>query len=207
MMKFSLRSMRSFLLGWFATVLALTISAVPISILFVLSQFSGNAEFPPDGTSETTCAIVFGSAVHEGREAGPGIRRRVDAAVDLFQQGKVQTLILSGGVGEGNTLSEAEVMRDEALKSGVPEDTLRLEKESTSTWENIKFAQPLAENCDSLVAISDRYHLARIRIAALRQNLDMMFYPAANPPSSLFEFKEILRESVGVLVYLVVRVP
>ena len=203
-----LRRVRSFLFGWFATVLALTVSALPISMLFVLSQFSGNAEFPAEPPSDqASCALVFGSAVHEGREAGPGIRRRVDAAVDLFHQGKVQFLILSGGVGEGNTLSEAEVMRDEALKSGVPEDTLRLEKESTSTWENIKFAQPLAENCDSLVAISDRYHLARIRIAALRQNLDMMFYPATNPPSSLFEFKEILRESVGVLVYLVVRVP
>lgn len=196
--------LRSFFLGWIATVFALTLSAPLLSLLFVLSQFSGNATFPTDPSkAEASCAIVFGSAVHGGSEAGPGIRRRTDAAAKLYEEGKVDTLILSGGVGEGNLLSEAEVMQKEAVELGVDPEDIRLEKEATSTWENIKFVQPLAENCESLVAVSDRYHLARIRIASFRQNLDMSFFPAAAPKNPLFEFREVLRESIGVLVYLI----
>ncbi len=198
---------RSFLLGWTATVAALSVSAFPLSLLFVFSQFPGNAQFPASQKSETVCAIVFGSAVHEGREAGPGILRRTEAAANLYKEGKVETLILSGGVGEGNALSEAEVMQKEAIELGVDAEDITLEKEATSTWENIKFVQPYAANCTSLVAVSDRYHLARIRVAALRQDLDMSLYPAAPPPDPLFEFREVLRESLGVLVYLVARFP
>ncbi len=192
---------RHFFVGWILSVGALTLCMPLFSLLFVLSQFSGNASFPIE------CAIVFGSAVHGGSEAGPGIRRRTEAAAALYEEGKVQTLIVSGGIGEGNRLSEAEVMQKEALELGVEAEDIRIEKEATSTWENIKFVQPLAENCSSIVAVSDRYHLARIRVAAVRQNLDIQVYPAAPPENPLFEFREVLRESIAVLVYLVVRFP
>jgi uncharacterized SAM-binding protein YcdF (DUF218 family) len=195
--------LRYVFLGWILAVFALTLSAPLLSLLFVLSQFRGNAEFPPKKKGETSCAIVFGSAVHEGREAGPGIRRRVDAAATLFEEGNIDRLILSGGIGEGNALSEAKVMEEEAMEHGVPKEAIILEESSTSTWENIKFAHALAKNCDLVLAVSDRYHLARIRIAAIRQHLDIMLYPSASVSDPLFEFREVLRESLGVLVYLV----
>ena len=80
---------RPFFVGWTLAVGAITLCMPLLSLLFVLSQFPGNADFP------VSCAVVFGSAVHGGSEAGPGIRRRAEAAVDLSEEGEVETLVFT----------------------------------------------------------------------------------------------------------------
>lgn len=185
------------LLGWLLTVVALLVSSFPLSLLFVYSQFQGNARFPAG------CALVFGSAVAGGGEAGPGIRRRIEAASALYRAAKVRRLIVSGGRGEGSIVSEAQVMREEALRLGVPERDVQVEERSTSTWENIQFAQPLLQGCSSVVAVSDRYHLARIRLTAWRQGVTLGTFPASQLVDPLFEVQAVVREALGNLVYFV----
>lgn len=64
-------------------------------------------------------------------------------AVDLFDRGKPQYLIFSGGYGKHTaklfTKPEAEVFADIALTRGVPKDRILLERESTNTGENVRF--------------------------------------------------------------------
>lgn len=186
--------------GWLSTVAGLTFAAYLLGILFVFSQFGGNARFPGD------CALVFGSAVRRGSAAGPGIERRIEAAARLWKEGKVRRLILTGGVGEGNALSEARVMQNEALRLGIAPEALRMEEGATSTWQNLAFAQPFLMECDTIVAVSDRYHLARIRLTALRQGIALTLSPADPPEDGVAELVAVFREAVGLLVYLV-RVP
>lgn len=176
--------------------LALLMSSFLVSILFVYSQFGGNAELPAE------CALVFGSAVVRGGEAGRGMRRRMEAAAELYRGGSVRRIILSGGRGEGNTVSEAEVMQQEGRRLGIRENDMQREKLSQSTWENIKFAQPLLQGCSSTVAISDRYHLARIRLTAWKLDVKLGAFPADATTDPLFELQAVLREALGNLLYL-----
>ncbi len=173
----------------------LAIAIFSTSVIFVIVSFAGNAEFPVD------CAVVFGSAVHRGREAGPGISRRVETAVHLNQKGSLDRLFLTGGIGEGNALSEARVMRNVALKMGVDPEIITLEEGASSTWENIEFIKPFVEDCDGVVGISDRYHLARIKLIAWMQDVEMMTHPADRIAPFRFEIWSILREAVGVIFY------
>ena len=180
--------------------LALIIAIYFITVLLVFSQFSGNAVFPVE------CAVIFGSAVHQNTKPGPAIERRTETAVKLWGEGSVERLIFTGGLGEGNRLSEARVMRNVALRLGVEPGIIRMEEGARSTWQSVKFVQPFLQDCLSVVAVSDRYHLARIRFFAWRQKLDWSIHPAERFAQPLFEARSVLREAMGILIYVFVRV-
>ena len=171
------------------------------TIYYVYAHMDGNAVLPAD------CGIVFGTAVWpvfdaEGdivdSTAGPGIRRRVATAARLLEQGSLKHLFFSGGKGEGNQRSEAEVMRAYAMTMGVNPQLITVEDRSRSTWENLLYTRPLTSECSSIVAISDGYHLARIALQASYQGFSLTTYPAGQEPSDLFIARNLLREALGI---------
>ena len=168
-------------------------------IFWVFAAFPGNAELPFD------CAVVFGAAVHRKNQAGPGITRRVQTAIDLYNEDQINRLILTGGRGDDYQHSEASVMNSVAIAGGVDPKDIFLEEKSNSTWENIRFTKPLAEDCESVIGISDRYHLARIRLIAGKQEWgSLMTYPASEVAPMEFEMFSVIREALGILYYLFV---
>ena len=56
---------------------------------------------------------------------------------------------------------------------GVPAERIVLETRSRSTWENLRFALPMVETCDSIAIASDPMHAARARRYALQQRPDL----------------------------------
>lgn len=180
-----------------AGVVSLSMVLFATAYLQVYSQFDGDSDALP-----ADCAIVFGAAVYSNRLPGPAIVRRVSTAAELYRTDQIQTLILSGGRGVGNTKSEAAVMLREAVGQGVRTADILLEEESHSTWENILYAKNLTSNCKSVVGISDAYHLARIELVARRQGLkDFHTIPAGNRPHIEQEKKSVLREVFAYLYY------
>lgn len=165
--------------------------------LYVVSQFSGDTvEFPVD------CVVVFGAAVHKGSVAGPGITRRVETAVDLYNEGKVKTIVLTGGKGSEELESEAAVMQKVAMRMGVDPADIVLEEQARSTWENLERTAPLVADCTSVVGISDRYHLARIAYLADMQGWgNFRTLPATRVPNPLFEVRAAFREALGIVYY------
>ncbi|NOS67590.1 MAG: YdcF family protein [Candidatus Peribacteraceae bacterium] len=171
------------------------------TVLFVYQRMDGN------GVSTADCAIVFGAAVRpvfndDGKitayTAGPGIARRVATAAELFEQGRIHRLFFSGGRGVGNTKSEAQVMKEYAVSLGIPSERITLEEDSSSTWENLLYTRPLTYDCHGVLAISDAYHLARIRMIAHIQGWELPTYPAEPRPQMLFIARSLLREAIGV---------
>ncbi|PIR53407.1 hypothetical protein COU76_01160 [Candidatus Peregrinibacteria bacterium CG10_big_fil_rev_8_21_14_0_10_49_10] len=173
-----------------------------VLMLYIVSQFSGTAGGGEWQAGTKNCAIVFGAAVWRGSQPGPAITRRVQTAAALYQQGDVQTIILTGGKGTAKLDSEAEVMRKVALLDGVDPDDVVLEEQARSTWENLLFTKDLVGDCSSIVGISDRYHLARIAYLAKLQGWeDLRTLPAGEVPTLLFELKAVAREAVGLVYY------
>lgn len=164
--------------------------------LIIYTHFDGTATLPAD------CGIVFGAAVYGQNLPGPAISRRVAAAAELWREGSVKTLILSGGRGEGVRNSEAEVMRALALELGVAGDSLLIEEQSHSTWENLINSKNLTSGCSSVVGISDQYHLARIELLAWRQGWpELQTVPAQDRPPVESEKRSVFREVLAYLYY------
>lgn len=179
-----------------AIVLGLCIALTFIGVtLFIVSRFDGSPVLPAD------CALVFGAAVYTDRPS-PAITRRVRTAVDLYHQKKVRRLILSGGKGSRDVLTEAKVMEAIALRDGVSPQNILREERSRSTIENLQFSLPLAKNCESVIAVSDEFHLARIELLGRRTGWGSLpTIPAKIPSSPRSELKSVLREALGYIYY------
>jgi uncharacterized SAM-binding protein YcdF (DUF218 family) len=182
------------------------LALVLLSIGYVFTRYAGDATYPAE------CGIVFGTAVRPVfdehgtiiyTDAGPGILRRVSAAADLYRQGKIKKLFMTGGKGEGMQESEASVMRRMAVVRGVVFEDITIEDSSNSTWENVRNTIPLMQSCKSIVGISDRYHLARIELLAARAGRVIQIQPATVHANLAFELRSAVREAIGILLLIV----
>lgn len=163
----------------------------------ILYHFNGDAVLPAD------CAIVFGAAVYANDRPGPAIVRRVATASNLYKEGKIRRLFLSGGRGGDMTgASEASVMREQAIEHGVKSSDIVLEESSRSTWDNIMYTRPLTSECQTVIGLSDRYHLARIELIAWRQGWSLDTYSSEGTAVPGFEYYSIAREVAAYVYYL-----
>lgn len=148
------------------------------------------------------CAVVFGAGVRRNGSPSPAVERRVRAAAALYRDARIQTVVLSGGKGDRDRPSEASVMRRVALLQGIAPEDILLEEQSTSTLENLVFSYPLLQGCQSVMLVSDRYHLARIELLArLIGWRNVSAVGAGEDPPLPTLLRSIARETVGILYY------
>ena len=117
----------------------------------------------PKPIPKADAAIVLGAALWNDVPS-PGLRERLDHAAELYKQGNVNYLLLTGGLDHnGSTMTEAEGMRGYLTKKGVPKDKLVLENDARSTYENLKFSKPLIakKGWSSVVIVTHDYHAPR----------------------------------------------
>lgn len=182
--------------GMLCTLLAILVITAVSSFAFIVVGFSWDDPLPAD------CGLVFGAAISGQNTATPAIVRRVEGAAELWKDGKLKLLILSGGKGDAWRLSEAQVMRQQAIRSGVDGRAILIEDEAKSTKENLLNSRKIVdEHCESVVAISDQYHLARIRLLAKKTGWgNIRTYGAPERPER-GEWWSVLRELAGYLYY------
>ncbi|CTQ48965.1 YdcF family protein [Jannaschia donghaensis] len=113
--------------------------------------------------AQSPTALVLGAAVRPDGTASPTLRLRVGHAVDLFDDGRVGRICLTGGQG-AHGAPEAHVARDLALSRGVSIEALLVEDRSTTTVENLIFAHRLV--IGPVILVSNRWHLPRARLIA-----------------------------------------
>ena len=108
--------------------------------------------------SSEVYAVVLGAKVHEGGRLSDMLHDRMDAAIALYQEGKVQKLLLSGdGSGEW---SEVKYMKLYALENGVREEDIVEDPEGYSTYETMQRAKSVY-GAENIVAVTQSYHLYR----------------------------------------------
>lgn len=180
----------------FASGLTIVLLTCGFSLVFILTGFDGNAVLPVD------CGLVFGAAISGRNTAGPAIVRRVAGAAELWRDEQIQTIILTGGKGDSWRFSEASVMRQEAIRYGVDGRDILIEDAARSTKENLAKSRPIVEeHCESVVAISDQYHLARIRLLAKKAGWGSLRTYGVPERPALGESRSILREWAAYLYY------
>ena len=118
------------------------------------------------------CAIVLGGAAWHDKPS-PVFRERLNHAIKLYLEGRVEALVLTGGKGDGATYSEGEVAREYCLERNVPEEALFMEGNSTTTIQNLEEARKILAGQDfrSALVVSDPWHLKRGVLIARRQGI------------------------------------
>ncbi|HBE96783.1 MAG TPA: hypothetical protein DDW68_06390 [Verrucomicrobiales bacterium] len=131
-----------------------------------------------DRNRTADCAIVLGAAAWHDKPS-PVLRERLNHAIELFKSKRVNALILTGGFGKGADFSESKVSFDYCLSLGVPASAIRVESESTKTYENLSEAKKILqkEGWKTALLVSDPWHIKRARRMA--DNLGIKVYASA----------------------------
>ena len=129
-------------------------------------------------------AIVLGAGVN-GETPSLILQSRIERAADYLTKHPDAVAILSGGQGDGERISEAECMRRELVKRGIPEERLVLEDRSTSTAENFAYSKALLESMGlsetTVAVITSDFHCFRAHLIAQRAGLSVLDIPAESP--------------------------
>ncbi|HEU5013730.1 MAG TPA: YdcF family protein [Roseiflexaceae bacterium] len=184
--------------------LALLSLILLVALICVLITFQGRR----DETKSAGAAVVLGAAQWNGSPS-PVLQARLDHALDLYRRGTVGKIILTGGVGQGDSVSEAAAGRDYLVQHGVTTPTLLLEQQGTTTWESMQNAAELARanGINSVLLVSDAYHMLRSLKMAHDLGLNAYASPIrpANGIESLDEAMHVLREAGAYLLYVFAR--
>ena len=150
--------------------------------------------------------VVFGAAEYSGRPS-PVYRARLDHAFDLFEQGVAPVVITTGGAAADPSFSEGGVGHDYLMHRGIPDSSLIEETHGSDTAQSAERIGVImrANHMHSCVAVSDAYHVFRIR--KLLEHEGMQVYVSPRPdsrPHSLWQRAgAVLREALSYMVWRV----
>ena len=107
-------------------------------------------------------AIVFGAGLLRDGTPTPVLRDRVETAVELYQSGKVEKILMSGD-NRFDNYNEPGAMRDYAMNLGVLEDDIVLDFAGRRTYDTCYRASAIFGVQEALL-VTQRFHLARALI-------------------------------------------
>src|SRR6267378_2699266 len=186
--------------------LALLLAAVGAFLLFFgyigFRIVSAAREAP---THQADAIVVFGAAEYAGRPS-PVLRARLDHAFDLFQRGIAPIVITTGGAAADPRFSEVGVSRDYLSRRGIPERSLIAETQGRDTAESaVRVAVIMRANgVHSCVAVSDAYHVFRIRKLLEHEGIAPVYVaprPDSRPRTAWQREVAVLRESTSYLLW------
>ena len=162
-----------------------------------------------DEAAPVDAIVVLGAAQYRGRPS-PVLRARLDHAIGLYARGLAPRLVLTGGIAEGDTASEAAVSRSYALQAGVPDSAILLENEGRTTHQSLERVARLlqARRLHSVVLVSDPFHLARAGQIGRRHGLEVRTSPTTTRGTWRLLMRQpayFLGESLKVPVALLVQ--
>jgi uncharacterized SAM-binding protein YcdF (DUF218 family) len=140
-----------------------------------LMVFFGNTDYrrPADAV------VVFGARTYKDGRLSDALQDRIRTACDLYRDGLAKRLVLSGGKGDG-PVTEAEAMRNYALKHGVRAEDIFIDNQGVNTEATVRNTTPLFEqwHAKRVLAVSHFYHLPRVKLAYQRAGVDVCTVPA-----------------------------
>ncbi|MEG2985519.1 MAG: YdcF family protein [Peptostreptococcaceae bacterium] len=108
--------------------------------------------------------IVLGAGL-DGYEVGNILKSRLDKAIEYYNLNKDTQIIVSGGQGKDELISEAEAMSRYLIEQGVNKKQIIKEDKATTTLENIKFSKEILKNRkdenEKLLIVTNEFHLTR----------------------------------------------
>lgn len=136
--------------------------------------------------------IVFGAGIVRATgEPTPYLRNRVKTAANLYREGRVDKLLMTGD-NSSRGYSEPEVMRDLAMKLGVSKKDIVLDYAGYNTYDSCYRANKIF-NIKSATLVTQGYHLPRAVMACQGMGIETIGVSAVRDGRD-FTARYIMRE-------------
>ena len=155
------------------------VSVYTVSLVMVLVVSQQDQRVPVDAI------VVLGAAQYNGRPS-PVLRARLDHALELYRDRLSPLILVTGGVGRGDTTSEALAGRRYLISHGVPADVVVAQSEGRTTMASMTAVAAWlhARGLRRALLVSDPFHMFRLRLEARRTALEAYTSPTESSPIS-----------------------
>jgi uncharacterized SAM-binding protein YcdF (DUF218 family) len=150
-----------------------------ISLVMVLVVSQQDERRPVDAI------VVLGAAQYNGRPS-PVLRARLNHALSLYRDKLAPLVVVTGGIGRGDTTSEAVVGQRYLVAHGIPEGAAAAQGEGRTTMAsmNAVTAWLHGRGLRRVLLVSDPFHMFRLRLEARRTGLEAYTSPTESSPIS-----------------------
>ncbi|MDU4962053.1 MAG: YdcF family protein [Sporomusaceae bacterium] len=150
--------------------------------------------------------IVLGARL-SGREPGAMLRLRLEEAARLYAAGYAPVIIVSGGLGSDEEISEAAAMKKFLVDRGIPAAAIYPEDQSRNTFQNLAFSQRIMREHQLATAIivSNASHIRRALVLAAQLGLPATGAAAPMADSLYLTAKQYAREGAAVAALLFIQ--
>ena len=172
-------------------------------VYFVIIEIPIIDEASGDGDFDADYLIVLGAAVH-GDTPSLSLVERLEAAKDYLIKHPDTVVIVSGGQGSGENVSEARAMYEWLCANGIDPVRIIMEDKASSTYENLKFSREIINELsdDATVAVvSSEYHLCRAKLIAKTLGMEIHTVAAQTTYFTVM-LNYFIREAFGVTYQL-----
>lgn len=150
---------------WFKILLALILVAV---IVFAGLEVTIAVHSRTNLVGEPQTMVIFGCQM---KKEGPSVllRDRLDTALAYLEDHPDITIVVTGGKGNDEHVSEAQGMYDYLVAHGIDAARIHKEDRSFNTWQNVNYTMDLMEKdgidlTHDVVLVSNGFHLTRIEL-------------------------------------------
>lgn len=170
------------------------ISFITIEVLIIKSANSEEAE-------KVEYVVILGAGLR-GEELSLTLYNRLSTAIMYLNNNIQSKVIVTGGQGPGEDITEAEGMKRFLIASGINKSRIIIEDKSTSTFENLLFSRRILEeqlsyNDKKIMIVTCDFHIFRAKFLASR--LGFKPYGLPSPSVSYLRPYYYLREYLAVI--------
>jgi SanA protein len=173
---------------------------------FIFLLYAKPRTYPAADVPPRRVAIVFGAGLWRDGTPTPVLQDRVQTAANLYFDGKVEKLLMSGDNRFVN-YNEPEAMRQYALRLGVPDKAIVLDYAGRRTYDTCYRARDIFR-VDSAILVTQGFHLPRALFLCNMLGVDGIGVPAdiqyyRKISRAIWTFREILAtvDSINDIFY------
>jgi vancomycin permeability regulator SanA len=190
----STRRLGKFLVCAVFGVAVLSVASALLITSIVDGTVRGRIYASPGDAPSAPLALVLGAEVYPNGHPSPALVNRLDTSIQLFREGKVKALLMSGGHGS----VETSAMQRFAVAAGVPDDAILLDDGGLRTLSSCQRARDVF-HATRLTIVSQAEHLTRAVYTCDKLGLDAIGVIAPDfPGPALWTYR--LRERAAVLL-------
>lgn len=137
--------------------------------------------------------LVLGAGIW-GKNPSPMLEDRLKYAITLYKQNNNIKIIMSGDHGRDD-YNEVQVMKNYAIKEGVPSSSIFMDHAGFSSYDSLYRAKEIF-GAKKIIIVTQKYHLYRALYIAKKLGLEA-YGVASNPREYAGQIKRDLRESLA----------
>lgn len=169
-----------------------------ISFVLLTGLIFSNAD--ADHYTDVDYVIILGGGIKNGMVTKT-LQYRLDQGIIFLKEHPDLEVIVTGGVGFGETISEGEAMKNYLVSKGITENRIIVEAKATSTMENMRYTKEILKEQTGrsdykVMLFTSDFHMARSKVLAYANGFKPYGIPSRT--ESLVFPNSVIREYFAV---------